>query len=166
MCPQCTNCSTWPLYQICYYTRIAYLFDHPGRWRPGKVDLSQYTVYLSGTVFYAVFMSFWGKWKLLNFLMMAINLDIWKNNVRQNFVSQRLRQSSLFCQLWLSWSIGRGNLPVSLITGTVWVSRTRRRGRGKKLRKFRQNFAHFLGRSLQPTLLIWRKIPSLELKWD
>ena len=45
MCPQCTNCSTWPLYQICYYTRIAYLFDHPG------------------TVFYAVFMSFWGKYR-------------------------------------------------------------------------------------------------------
>jgi anoctamin-7 len=41
MCPLCANCSTWPLHQICDYTRIAYLFDHPG------------------TVFYAVFMSFW-----------------------------------------------------------------------------------------------------------
>ena len=43
MCPLCANCSTWPLHQICDYTRIAYLFDHPG------------------TVFYAVFMSFWGE---------------------------------------------------------------------------------------------------------
>jgi len=41
MCPLCANCSTWPLHQICDYTRIAYLFDHPG------------------TIFYAVFMSFW-----------------------------------------------------------------------------------------------------------
>lgn len=54
MCPLCANCSTWPLHQICDYTRIAYLFDHPG------------------TIFYAVFMSFWGEylefcwWMIIN----------------------------------------------------------------------------------------------------
>ena len=31
------------IFQICAYTKVAYLFDHPG------------------TVFYAVFMSFWGE---------------------------------------------------------------------------------------------------------
>merc|ERR1719336_400732 len=41
MCPLCSKCSTYPLHQICAYTKVAYLFDHPG------------------TVFYAVFMSFW-----------------------------------------------------------------------------------------------------------
>jgi len=41
MCPLCEKCTTWPLHQICGYTTISYLFDHPG------------------TVFYAVFMSFW-----------------------------------------------------------------------------------------------------------
>ena len=42
MCPQCEKCTTWTLHNICAYTRISYLFDNPG------------------TVFYAVFMSFWG----------------------------------------------------------------------------------------------------------
>ena len=53
MCPQCEKCSTWTLHNICAYTRISYLFDNPG------------------TVFYAVFMSFWGQlfleyWKRKN----------------------------------------------------------------------------------------------------
>ena len=43
MCPLCEKCTAWRLHNICSYTRIAYLFDNPG------------------TVFYAVFMSFWGK---------------------------------------------------------------------------------------------------------
>lgn len=43
MCPLCEECSTWHLSDICLYKRIAYLFDHPG------------------TVFYAIFMSFWGE---------------------------------------------------------------------------------------------------------
>ena len=47
MCPQCEKCTTWTLHNICAYTRISYLFDNPG------------------TVFYAVFMSFWGKYFLL-----------------------------------------------------------------------------------------------------
>ena len=48
MCPLCETCTTWKLHNICDYTRIAYLFDNPG------------------TVFYAVFMSFWGlsSWKI------------------------------------------------------------------------------------------------------
>jgi len=41
MCPLCEKCTAWKLHNICSYTRIAYLFDNPG------------------TVFYAVFMSFW-----------------------------------------------------------------------------------------------------------
>merc|ERR1719331_613023 len=41
MCPLCETCDYWKLKDICAYKRIAYLFDHPG------------------TVFYAVFMSFW-----------------------------------------------------------------------------------------------------------
>ena len=44
MCPMCEMCTTWRLHNICSYTRISYLFDHPG------------------TVFYAVFMSFWGNY--------------------------------------------------------------------------------------------------------
>ena len=43
MCPLCEECDYWKLIDICLYKRIAYLFDHPG------------------TVFYAIFMSFWGK---------------------------------------------------------------------------------------------------------
>ena len=45
MCPLCGECDYWYLSDICLYKKIAYLFDHPG------------------TVFYAVFMSFWGKRK-------------------------------------------------------------------------------------------------------
>jgi len=41
MCPLCETCDYWKLKDICAYKRIAYLFDHPG------------------TVFYAIFMSFW-----------------------------------------------------------------------------------------------------------
>ena len=43
MCPLCAECIEWKLSDICLYKRIAYLFDHPG------------------TVFYAIFMSFWGQ---------------------------------------------------------------------------------------------------------
>ena len=43
MCPLCEDCDYWDLKDICLYKRLAYLFDHPG------------------TVFYAIFMSFWGK---------------------------------------------------------------------------------------------------------
>merc|ERR1711974_330394 len=41
MCPLCENCENWVLADICAFKKIAYLFDHPG------------------TVFYAIFMSFW-----------------------------------------------------------------------------------------------------------
>ncbi|XP_064079852.1 anoctamin-7-like isoform X2 [Macrobrachium nipponense] len=44
MCPLCNvkfGCKTWDLHDICVYARISYLFDHPG------------------TVFYAIFVSFW-----------------------------------------------------------------------------------------------------------
>ena len=41
MCPLCESCSYWKLEDICEYKKIAYLFDNPG------------------TVFYAIFMSFW-----------------------------------------------------------------------------------------------------------
>ncbi|XP_023932129.1 anoctamin-7 isoform X5 [Lingula anatina] len=44
MCPRCDEhigCQYWNLSDVCLYTKIGYLFDHPG------------------TVFYAVFMSFW-----------------------------------------------------------------------------------------------------------
>ena len=69
MCPLCEKCSTWPLHQICGYTKISYLFDHPG------------------TVFYAVFMSFWGKdfqagkeelVHLMIFLTAVTFLEYWK----------------------------------------------------------------------------------------
>ncbi len=39
----CESCSYWKLKDICLYKKVAYLFDHPG------------------TVFYAIFMSFWGE---------------------------------------------------------------------------------------------------------
>lgn len=44
MCPLCdetVGCGYWFLSDVCMYTKIAYLFDHPG------------------TVFYSIFMSFW-----------------------------------------------------------------------------------------------------------
>ncbi|KDR07370.1 hypothetical protein L798_03236, partial [Zootermopsis nevadensis] len=44
MCPLCdidVGCNFWNLSEVCSYAQLAYLFDHPG------------------TVFYAVFMSFW-----------------------------------------------------------------------------------------------------------
>nr|CAD7443593.1 unnamed protein product [Timema bartmani] len=44
MCPLCDEtigCNYWDLSDVCGYARVAYLFDHPG------------------TVFYAVFVSFW-----------------------------------------------------------------------------------------------------------
>ncbi|XP_071455005.1 anoctamin-7-like [Hetaerina americana] len=44
MCPLCDEeigCRTWDLSDVCGYAQVAYLFDHPG------------------TVFYAVFVSFW-----------------------------------------------------------------------------------------------------------
>jgi anoctamin-7 len=46
MCPLCdidVGCNFWSLSEVCSYAQLAYLFDHPG------------------TVFYAVFMSFWGE---------------------------------------------------------------------------------------------------------
>lgn len=46
MCPLCdidVGCNFWNLSEVCSYAQLAYLFDHPG------------------TVFYAVFMSFWGE---------------------------------------------------------------------------------------------------------
>ena len=46
----CEMCTTWRLHNICSYTRISYLFDHPG------------------TVFYAVFMSFWGNYPILSYI--------------------------------------------------------------------------------------------------
>jgi hypothetical protein len=51
MCPLCdinVGCNFWNLSEVCSYAQFAYLFDHPG------------------TVFYAVFMSFWGEHQLLN----------------------------------------------------------------------------------------------------
>jgi hypothetical protein len=51
MCPLCdidVGCNFWNLSEVCSYAQFAYLFDHPG------------------TVFYAVFMSFWGECQLLN----------------------------------------------------------------------------------------------------
>lgn len=51
MCPLCdidVGCNFWNLSEVCSYAQLAYLFDHPG------------------TVFYAVFMSFWGECQLLN----------------------------------------------------------------------------------------------------
>lgn len=46
MCPLCdidVGCNFWNLSEVCSYAQLAYLFDHPG------------------TVFYAVFVSFWGE---------------------------------------------------------------------------------------------------------
>ena len=46
MCPLCNErlgCAFWDLNDICFNTRISYLFDHPG------------------TVFYSIFVSFWGE---------------------------------------------------------------------------------------------------------
>ena len=44
MCPLCDNwCDYWDLKETCVHARITYLFDN------------------STTVFFAIFMSFWGK---------------------------------------------------------------------------------------------------------
>lgn len=47
MCPLCDTCAYWKLSETCLFVTISYLFDHPG------------------TLFYAVFISFWGKIYLL-----------------------------------------------------------------------------------------------------
>ncbi len=50
MCPLCDEdigCQYWYLSDVCLFVKVAYLFDHPG------------------TVFYAIFVSFWGKFLLL-----------------------------------------------------------------------------------------------------
>lgn len=46
MCPLCDEaigCQYWYLSDVCLFTKLSYLFDQPG------------------TVFYAVFVSFWGE---------------------------------------------------------------------------------------------------------
>lgn len=51
MCPVCDEdigCEYWYLSDVCLFVKISYLFDHPG------------------TVFYAVFVSFWGKFSTLH----------------------------------------------------------------------------------------------------
>ena len=49
------------IFQICAYTKVAYLFDHPG------------------TVFYAVFMSFWGEKNTRQIFSTAVTfLEYWK----------------------------------------------------------------------------------------
>ena len=49
------------IFQICAYTKVAYLFDHPG------------------TVFYAVFMSFWGEKNTPQLFSTAVTfLEYWK----------------------------------------------------------------------------------------
>ena len=57
MCPLCDEsigCTFWYLSDVCLFVKIAYLFDHPG------------------TVFYAMFVSFWGKyWKFFLHLLFA-----------------------------------------------------------------------------------------------
>ena len=58
MCPLCETCDYWKLKDICAYKRIAYLFDHPG------------------TVFYAIFMSFWGKNSLEKSKFWILNLEV------------------------------------------------------------------------------------------
>ena len=76
MCPLCANCSTWPLHQICDYTRIACMLlssqlfvltlSYENIWISEKSSVSLTFSSLDlfdhpGTVFYAVFMSFWGE---------------------------------------------------------------------------------------------------------
>lgn len=43
MCPLSDIGEYWSLSDVCFFVKVAYLFDHPG------------------TVFYAVFVSFWGQ---------------------------------------------------------------------------------------------------------
>ena len=77
MCPLCANCSTWPLHQICDYTRVACKDFHwektLQKWISMRllkfnaclieiiIDLFSDLFDHPGTIFYAVFMSFWGR---------------------------------------------------------------------------------------------------------
>ncbi len=63
MCPLCQDCLNWKLSDICLYKRIAYLFDHPG------------------TVFYAIFMSFWGKDEMPGVQASCTLPSLWGDNV-------------------------------------------------------------------------------------
>ena len=62
MCPQHELGKFWDLYDICTYIRISYLFDHPG------------------SVFYSIFISFWGECPKKNFSQLITNFSLLKKN--------------------------------------------------------------------------------------
>jgi len=47
MCPLCGKCNLWQLTDSCTFSKLTYFFDNPA------------------TVFFAVFMAFWGKLDLI-----------------------------------------------------------------------------------------------------
>lgn len=57
MCPLCDQlCDYWPLSQTCMHVKVTYLFDNPA------------------TVFFAVFMSFWGVYKKIELIKFRIKM--------------------------------------------------------------------------------------------
>lgn len=68
MCPLCNDwCNYWDLQETCAHARITYLFDN------------------STTVFFAIFMSFWGEYLkkvwlgiVANVIAAALFLELWK----------------------------------------------------------------------------------------
>ena len=61
MCPLCDEnlgCNHWDLSEVCNYSRLSYLFDHPG------------------TVAFAVFVSFWGIFLILFQFLRCITVFI------------------------------------------------------------------------------------------
>jgi len=76
MCPRCDqNCPFWQLKQSCLLSKITYMFDN------------------TGTVFFTIFMSFWGELKAYNLI-----------NVGWVLISHYLLQRPCF---WSSGNVGK-----------------------------------------------------------
>lgn len=117
MCPLCDEkigCAYWYLSDVCTYVKIAYLFDHPA------------------TVAYAVFVSFWG---IEKFMTAQFNLHFFLIREHLKFKTIELKIHKVWFivilivvtqKLWRFWSIGKGRMPVLLITGTSWTLKMKR----------------------------------------
>jgi len=57
MCPLCGHCKLWPLDDSCTFSKLTYFFDNPA------------------TVFFAVFMAFWGNWIINSYPILRVTTN-------------------------------------------------------------------------------------------